>query len=574
MTHFVIRKSLILLLIYTIVIMSCKKNESADLVLSNINIIDVERGIVIENQDVLIEGNKIKSIFPHGNAKVKADRVLEGAEKYVIPGLWDMHAHIRAYSHADNLPMFLLYGVTGIRDLGLTNYNLIKRWRKQIEDDEIVGPRIISSGVIIEGSPPIFRSSVVIPTFQEVVPTIDSLISEEVEIIKVFDNIPKDEYVAILRYCKEKSILTAGHIPADMNQFSASEAGLGSIEHFWGIDKTFREYNSFSYSNEEVDSLARVLVENDTYVCPTLVNSMSTFIGNEIDSTGEVSGSEEDKLKLTPNYFKALWTRIRAELLIANTSADFKRFREMQKMDREIIKKLHDRGVKILAGTDTPNPYVFTGISLHEELEIFVKVGLTPAEALKTATLYPAQYFRRTNTLGNVAKGLTADLVVLDANPLEDITHTQRIHAVIYDGKFLSNNDLKTLKSNQLRILSSNSITDFDQFVYMDVKKFGIDALKLKYPDVKNNDQYNIEKHHLLRLSKTLQEGLEHKEAIKALQWNITLFPEYDRSYVAIGKLYMEQADAENAIFNLKKAIALNSDNREADSLLSSLQRR
>lgn len=566
--------------------LSCKENKSADMLLSNINLIDVEQGVVIKNQDVFIDGNKISYITTHGEVNAKALKIVDGTGKYVIPGLWDMHTHIRSYSYQDNLPMFLLYGVTGIRDLGLTNFNLIKQWKQQIENGEILGPRIVSAGAIIEGNSPRFRgsvmiktrfrSSVMIKTIDEVVPTIDSLLREKVALIKVFDNLPKDVYLEILRYCKEKSIPTVGHIPAELNQITASEAGLGSIEHFRGIDKTFRLYDSLQYNDKEVDSLAAVLVKQDTYQCPTLINNIFTFTGSELKSNNITHEEEEEKLQLAPNYFKAWWKVLRANDLLNNTETDFIRASEIKKMNGEIIKKLHDRGVKMLAGTDVPNPYVMTGISLHEELEEFVRVGLSPAEALKTATLYPAQYFDQSNTFGKVKKEFIADLVILNKNPLEDISNTKDINSVIYDGKLISTDDLNVIKLNQQRMVSSNSITDFDQFIYMNVTKFGMDSLMKMYSPLKSNDSYILNKDHLLRLSETLYKGLEISEAIKALQWNVSLFPEDEHSYLALGKMFLEQADTLRAIPNLKKTIELNPNQSEADNvrlLLSHLEK-
>jgi len=232
--HYSIR-SISLLCIVLSLFSSCKKTEIGDLIISNTHIIDVEKGIVLDNQDLIINDDKIKSIIPHGTVHLQAKETLDGTGKYIIPGLWDMHAHIRSYSHNDNLPMFIYYGVTGIRDLGITNYELIKYWKNKIKKGEIIGPNIISSGVIIEGASARFPSSVVINEMEDVIPIIDSLIAEKIEVVKLFQNIPSDVFKEIIRYSKEKSIVTSGHIPADMNQISAAEAGLGSIEHLFGI---------------------------------------------------------------------------------------------------------------------------------------------------------------------------------------------------------------------------------------------------------------------------------------------------------------------------------------------------
>src|SRR3954468_11049982 len=133
-----------------IVLVGCRPTTRADVMLSNVNVIDVEAGQIVRGRDVLIERNTIRHIFPHGTQSVDAAKVVDGSDRYVIPGLWDMHAHIRSYNAADVLPMFIVHGVTGIRDLGLTNFSSIQHWKRDIHDGALVGPRIISSGVIIE----------------------------------------------------------------------------------------------------------------------------------------------------------------------------------------------------------------------------------------------------------------------------------------------------------------------------------------------------------------------------------------------------------------------------------------
>lgn len=528
MTVYISRNFLITSLLLTLCF-SCKKTQIGDVILSNINIVNVEDGSLSKYMDVFINENKIQAILPHNEVNLESDHIVDGTNKYVIPGLWDMHAHIRSYSDSDNLPMFIMYGVTGIRDLGITNHELIKHWKQQIENKEIIGPRIISSGVIIEGASARFSSSVVINELEDVKPTLDSLIAQDIEVVKLFQNIPSDVFKEIISYSKEKGIVTSGHIPGDMNQISAANAGLSSIEHLFGIGNTLSNYSDFNFTEEEIETLAKVLIENETYQSPTMVN-LEYFV-----KLGEASKDKNlekllfetnPQLELMPAYFKAWWSSIRKRNMENFTQDNYNNFKKRLAFNGKIINKLHDLGVKVLAGTDVPNPYIITGISLHEELVQYVNAGMTPANALKTATLYPAQYFKHSESLGLVDENYIADLVILDANPLEDITNTQRIHAVLYNGQLHTDENLDDLKSNQLADLSEYSSTDFDQYIYMDVRRNGIDAVRAKYPIVEDNENYTIKKHHLQRLAEILESGLQPEEAKKALEWNTELFPE------------------------------------------------
>lgn len=526
---FTISRYLIITSLLFTLLFNCKETAKGDVIISNINIVNIEDGTLSEQMDVIINANKIQTILPHNKVNLESEQILEGTGKYLIPGLWDMHAHIRSYTNADNLPMFIMYGVTGLRDLGITNHKLIKHWQQQIENKSIIGPRIISSGVIIEGAEARFPSSVVINELDDVQPILDSLIADGIEVVKLFQNIPSEVFKDIIRYSKEKGIVTSGHIPADMNQISAAKAGLGSIEHLFGIGNTLTDYEDFKFTNEDIEALAKVLVANNTYQSPTLVN-LEYFVklGETVkDETLEKLLFETNpQLKLAPAYFRAWWAAIRARNIKNFTEENYINFKKQLAFNGKIINKLHDLGVKVLAGTDVPNPYIIAGISLHEELVQYVNAGMTPADALKTATLYPAQYFKHSETIGLVNENYIADLVVLNENPLNDITNTQKIHAVLYNGELHNRENLDDLKSNQLADLSEYSPTDFDQYIYMDVRRNGIDAVKAKYPAVTDNKNYTIKKHHLQRLAEVLDSGLKPEEAKKALEWNAELFSE------------------------------------------------
>lgn len=526
----------ILLLFFSMnILVSCKQQErlSGDLIISNVNVVDILKEQIVPGQDILINGNTIQKIVPHGEFSLDSGEIVDARGKFIIPGLWDMHAHVRSYSQNDNLPMFIRYGITGIRDLGLTNYELIKYWKEKIASKEIMGPRIQSSGVIIEGASARFPSSVVINDMEDVQPTLDSLISQKVDVIKLFQNIPSDVFKEIIRYANEKSIVTSGHIPNDMNQITAAEAGLGSIEHLFGIGNTLANSEQFTFSKEEVQKLATVLRENNTYECPTMVN-LAYFVklgkASKDSLVAQQLFEKDSALKLTPAYFKAWWSAIKTRNMANFDQEDYERFHKQLAFNGEVINTLHDLGVKILAGTDVPNPYIITGISLHEELEQFVHAGMKPVDALKTATLYPAQYFKKENSMGVVAPNYMADLVILEADPLQDISNTKHIHAVISNGEFYSNKTLSRIENAQKEQLSEYKVTDFDQYIYMDVRRNGIDIVRKKYPDLKSNKEYTVEKHHLLRLARALRGGMQPQEAIKALEWNLALFPNDEAS--------------------------------------------
>ncbi|TDF41615.1 hypothetical protein EYS14_01825 [Alteromonadaceae bacterium M269] len=536
------------MLLLSSVVHSHTSEPSKVLLLSNINIINVKSGEVERNKDIVFNNHKIIDVRPHKKDSSSQYRTIDGSGKYVIPGLWDMHTHIRSYSGEENLPMFIANGITGIRDLGITNHKLIKLWKQQIADLSLTGPRIISSGVIIEGASPRFPSSLSVSRIEQVKPTIDKLVEQDAELTKLFQNIPPDVFTEIVRYSHERGLKTAGHIPSGWTQNQAAEIKLDSIEHMFGIGQTFKNYDEYEFSSKEINTLAKTLNENNVFQSPTIIGygyGESVYeVANDFSKDRAIF-NKNPKYDYTPAYFKAWWKRIKDNAL---KNFDKEAAQQQQKrfeFNRRVIAELSRKGVKMLAGTDTPNPYLVLGESLHEELAAYSDLGMSNLEVLRSATLYPGEYFGIPELIGNIQVGAYADLLILDANPLENIANTQEIHAVIANGQLYDRNHLQQLKANQLLRVAETSPSDFDQYIYMDVRRNGITSVREKYPELQQqigkeqleNKAYQITPKHLLRLSKNLEMGLQYKQAIDALKWNLVLFPEDAPTQQALDKL-------------------------------------
>lgn len=243
------------------VLAGCRPSMRADILLSDVSVVDVRAGVVLPHRDVVIQGDTITRVLPHGSRSVAARALVDGRGRYVMPGLWDMHAHIRSYDAADILPMFILHGVTGIRDLGLTRFASIQQWRREIANGSMVGPRIISSGVIIEGAEPVFPSSPSITSSSEIAPKLDTLVGQGIGVVKLFHNLPGPVFTDLIAYARGKGLPTAGHIPEDWDEIEAARSGLGSIEHFWGLDRTL-SFREGRLDSAEVIRLAEALTAN------------------------------------------------------------------------------------------------------------------------------------------------------------------------------------------------------------------------------------------------------------------------------------------------------------------------
>ncbi len=424
------------------------------LVIENVTVIDVTGAPVQTHRTVIVKDGHIEGIYEFKRTQKGALRI-NGTGKFLIPGLWDMHVHTvfgdwfpRGKEIA--LPLFIANGVTGVRDMG-GELDVLQAWRKEIAAGTLLGPRMIISGPMLDGPQPRFPSSVAITTPDDGRRAVDDLKRRGVDFIKLQSLIPRDAVFAIADEARKQGIPFVGHVPDSVRAAEASNAGQKSFEHLIGIfegsspledeflkgPKTETKFLA-TYDPVRASALFALLAKNHTWQCPTLVWERG---GNLIDLA---DFSHDPRAKYVPAYWKDVtWKRFTEEIVREyNTDDRITRQRFVAK-ELEVVKAMHAAGIQFLAGTDTaPGVYIFPGFSLHEELQRFVAAGFTPLEALQTATLNPATFLGIADRVGTVEKGKLADLVLLDDNPLDDIRNTQKITAVVANGRYLSRADL------------------------------------------------------------------------------------------------------------------------------------
>jgi imidazolonepropionase-like amidohydrolase len=426
------------------------------LILNNVNVVDVRTGTILADQTVVLNKNHIDSVGPAKSAKTPRNAASVNCHgMYLIPGLWDMHVHLAFgewFPRAQNisLPLFVANGITGVRDMG-SDLDVVQEWRNEIEAGRLVGPRILSSGPMLDGPKPRFPSSIAIKTPEDGRHAVDDLKLRGADFIKLQSLIPADAVMAIAEEAKKQEIAFEGHVPDAVRASDMSAAGMKSFEHLIGIfegsspledeflkgDKTERKFLS-SYDPARASVLAATLAKNQTWQCPTLVWERG---GNLIDV---IDFSKDARAKYVPPAWKEkTWKTFRHQVETEFNTDDLETRKQFIEKELEVVQMLHKAGVPFLAGTDSPpGVYIFPGFSLHEELQRFVAAGFTPLEALQTATINPARFFRMEEKLGTVEKGKLADLVLLSANPLADITNTQKIVGVVADGHYYYRGEL------------------------------------------------------------------------------------------------------------------------------------
>jgi imidazolonepropionase-like amidohydrolase len=426
------------------------------LVLQNVTVVDVRTGARQAEQTVILERNHILSVGPSKSAKYPRNAASVNCRGlFLIPGLWDMHVHLVfgdwfPDAQEISLPLFVANGVTAVRDMG-SELDIVQGWRDEIEAGRLLGPRILTSGPMLDGPKPRFPSSVAIATPEDARRTVADLKRRGADFIKLQSLIPREAVFVIVEEAKKQEIAFEGHVPDAVRASEMSEAGMKSFEHLIGIfegsspaegeflkgNKTEGKFLA-TYDSPRAATLAAMLAKNQTWQCPTLVWERG---GNLIDVS---DFSKDDRVKYVPASWKdKTWKRFTDEITQGYGPDDLVTRKKFIEKELEVVGMLHKTGVPFLAGTDTPaGVYIFPGYSLHEELQRFAAAGFTPLEALQTATINPARFFGIEEQAGTVEKGKFADLVLLSANPLEDIANTQKIAAVIVNGQYFRRADL------------------------------------------------------------------------------------------------------------------------------------
>jgi len=410
------------------------------------------------NQTVLITGGRIAAAGGDGTiALPPGTAIVDGQGRYLLPALWDMHTHIYSVSPLLDLPLYIAYGVTNVRDMqGCPQPNdpFIacaedkRRWSGEAVAGTLVAPRVVHSTSFMANGPGIRKRLKNVPEFFETA-TPDQArafvrhFAGRVEAIKVYDRLPREAYLALVDEARRLGLEVVGHRPYAVSAIEAAQHQK-SIEH-----ARFLLQESFpgSAALREVagtpqwrEDRRRILDEHDPAMAEAIFAAMKangtwyvpTHLTRWVDAYADDARVREDPLLryLHPLMHWQWLEDVDATVKQDPSPAGREAYREFYRKGLELTGAAHRAGVKILVGTD----YIVAGIDVHRELEQLVLAGLTPADALFAATVAPAEYFGLSEQYGSVAPGKTADLVLLDGNPLEDIRNTQRIHAVIFNG--------------------------------------------------------------------------------------------------------------------------------------------
>ena len=562
------------------------------LALTHVTVIDTSGGPVKPDMTIVIRGDRIVQMGKSGEIRVPAgSQVVHATGKFLIPGLWDMNV---LWYEPDYLPLFIANGVTGVREVAgyAEHYEL----RKEVAAGQLLGPRMAVASRWVDG--PKSTDKYTIPVANEAEARQAVINAQEYGadfiLIGLGETLPRDAFFALADEAKKRGIPFEGGVPVSVSVEEASNAGMKSIDEqptmfdlemvlaasssrepellkSWQVLAseqpdawdTFWEGPAYraplqlaleTYDRKKVESLSAFLKANHTWLCPTLIARRNTTFFED------PSVASDPRLKYMSASERSWWDYERNRFSKTWGPEDRALRKRIYQKDLELVGAMRRAGVEFLAGTTTEDPlFSVPGFSLHDELAQFVQAGFTPIEALQASTLNPARFLGREHDFGTVAPGKIADLVLLDANPLDDIGNTRKIAAVVYGGKLFARASLDVMLA-KIEVLATRK--SVDDVLEATIKEKGVEAAIRQYRELKSaqpnsydflGDMYDglgTVGRHLLRAKK-------FKEAIQILELNVEERPRSWWAYDDLGDAYMAAGERQLAIKSFKKSLEL-----------------
>jgi imidazolonepropionase-like amidohydrolase len=454
--------------------------QDSSIAFAHVTVIDATGAPPQPDMTVVVADKKIAQLGKSASTHPpKGATVVDATGKFLIPGLWDMHVHeiFGEWIPADEkitLGLFVLNGITGVRDMG-GDLEQLKQWRSRIASGELLGPRMIISGPMLDGPTPAFPSSAPLKDATDGTRTVDQLKANGADFIKVQSLVPRDGYFAAAAEAKKIGIDFVGHVPDKIRAVEAVEAGQKSIEHLTGIfegcsnieDQLMaaprgpgRKLFVSTMDPARCKALIELLAKKKVWQCPTLYWEKGEWL-IEITSEGE-----DPLAAYAPAVWRErAWPMFTRDISNGWSSDPFADREAFFQAELKMINDMNRAGVPMLAGTDTAaGVRVYPGFSLHEELTLLVQAGLTPMQALQSATRNAGVFFGLADT-GTIAKGNRADLLLLDANPLDNIDNARKIQSLVLNGRYLSRADLDRLDAQIKQAAAASKITGFPDVI-------------------------------------------------------------------------------------------------------------
>jgi len=539
--------------------------------IKDVSVIPMDRETVLQDQTVVVIAGKVTAIGSTASTKLpKKAQVIDGRGKYLIPGLTDAHVHLMTPAE---LPLYLVNGVTTVFNLDGRPAHLL--WKKEVAESKLLGPTIFSTGPIFYGAKDLAAA----------VKEVDDDAAAGYDGFKIYNPVKEDQYAAVAAEVHKKNLLFIGHIARDVDVDTTLSSGQ-SIAHM--------EEFTYTYFNPKRDDQNEHIVFNEALI-PTLtkqVKASGVYVVPTIDTFHDIvrQATDLNEFLTTPSLkYVAPWVLAPLQPGYDRYALNFKPdryqyLRDSYAFQLKLIKAFGDAGVPIMAGTDSMGVGPVAGFSTHNELAEIVKAGLTPFQALQTSTTIPAAYLREADSAGTVAVGKKADLVLLAANPLENIENTRQIAGVMVHGQWLDQAKLKELldsrqaaysaEAGALKKAIETNIAAADKFERDNdplnvmsgealrdlVINQGYPAFAKTLDRAWNEDRQSflVQEPAINQLGYVLIGAKRFEDAIGVLKWNTEHYPKSANTWDSLGEAYADAGDMTAAVTNYRKALEVN----------------
>jgi len=419
------------------------------IVIINVNVIPMMSETVLSARTVIVTDGEIVAVGNVDDTPVPEDAfVVDGTDRFLMPGLFEMHGHVPGLNSRDLdrvLQLFVANGITTVR--GMLGQQSHLELRSALQKGERLGPQLYTSGPSLNG-----RS---VSSPERAISMVEEQHAAGYDFLKIHPGLTREEFDAMAAAANRVGIRFAGHVPEDVGIRRALAAGIATVDHLdgymeallrpnddpsGGLSGFFGVFIADQADETKIAEIAAATAEAGVWNVPT-ESLFRHATSSESDPDDMVDWPE---MKYMPANTVARWHRAKRDILDdvnyrPDTAARAVALRQ------QLILALHRSGAGLLLGSDSPQIFNVPGFAIHRELEYLVDVGLTPYEALQTGTSNPAEFFGRPGVSGVVKTGAVADLILLDANPLDDITNTRRIHGVMVRGRWLPRSELDGL---------------------------------------------------------------------------------------------------------------------------------
>lgn len=568
-THFFEYSTILLSLI---LIISCSEKSDSGLAITNANIISMETGEVEPNQTLLIQGNVITTIGDHDKVRIPSHyQIIDAAGKFLIPGLSDMHMHI---DHPDVLKVHLAFGITTVMNYRGLPEHLDLRSKSKL--NQIFSPIIYTTGDYMEGYPATFSGFLSFDNVEDAIVSVGQQKEAGYDFIKIYRNLDSLMLKGIGEAAEKHNMTIVGHLSPDISAEHSFELGQKVVAHAEEVMYFFDNENK----TEKIGELVSLFKKYDVTFTPNL-----TIFKSIIDQAERIDSvnSQESVELVHPSVFQS-WREENNYNHRRGSSKEWVNFMKKRNVFlREVTKQMNEAGVPILASTDAPTSGVVPGISVHHELRELVSIGLTPLEALRSATSsagdFINQYLQEKVRFGRIKTGYRADILILDKNPLLDIKNTRQIHGVVKNGAWYGKNTL----NRQMEDLATHyqsidaSVRNIERQVYRE----DIDEATRIYEEAKKEHPSDLFLGYyvmgyggfrfLYQNQELTNDPIRAQKAIDHYKLYVNDYPEMHGSYYLLGMAYKAKKDTLNAIKYFEQSLKIHPFNPYARRQMNDL---